>query len=198
VTLSDFTDADGRLILYPRVRFSPSAALQHRTDLSPWNTGLAYANRLLDEAFGQARRRGVYHVPLLIERDSWREMIARWPEAFAHTRRSRFRARYNVPAAHMYPYYLLATGRARMESLPRSYRRVAYCPLENLRRITRLRFALIARQRPKIVCYNDNFGVAPDPRVVRMTQAFLERLYPVPSRFEGDPAVVQGVARAVA
>jgi hypothetical protein len=100
----------------------------------------------------------------------------------------------------MYPYYLLATGRARMETLRRSYRRVAYCPLENLRLAARLRFAVIARQKPKIVCYNDNFGACPDPSVVALARAFLDRTYPVPSPFEipsaelGDTAFLRAVA----
>jgi hypothetical protein len=184
VTLADFVDGDGRLRIYPRFRRTAAAANQNRDDISPWNASLAYSNHLLDEAFGRAHRRGICHVPLLIDRDHWREMLARWPDAFAHTRRSRFRAKYNIPSGHMYPYFLLATTRARMESLAYSYRHVSYCPVENLLNVTRLRFAVIAKQRPKIVCYNDGFGARPKSSVVTLAQDFLARSYPQKSPFE--------------
>jgi hypothetical protein len=184
VALQDFVDSYGRLKIFPRLRWTHSPKMQHRTDVPPWSASLAYANHLLDTDFGPSKRHAINHVPLYIELKYWQEMIDRWPDDISRTRRSRFRARYNVAHGHLYPYFLLATERARMVSFYRSYRDVSFCKVSNSLVSTGLRLASLSAYRRKVVCMNDEFGAEPHPRAENLVKAFLERRYPRKSAFE--------------
>lgn len=185
VTFDDFVDGYGNLRMFPRLRWTRRSKMRHRDDFSPWNASLAHANYLLDAAFGAKLRHAVNHVPLLIDQKYWQEMIERWPVDFKVTRQSRFRAKYNVPAVgHFYPYFLLETGRARLESFYRSYRDVSYCILNNSAVLTGLRLASLGAYRRKTFCLNDEFGNAPKRRVEKMVKTFLEHSYPGKSPYE--------------
>lgn len=182
VAPGDFALPDGRLLLYPRLNFTERAAGRNNTRLSPWNRALAHSNALLDAAFGPRRRRLVGHMPLLIDREWWAEMCKAWPEDFARTRASRFRAGGNVAPEHLYPWFLLHTGRAALESLGRTWRETGYVPLENTPLVSAL--ALARARGRKFVALNDGFGATPCPAVVERARTFLEREFPLKSRFE--------------
>lgn len=184
VCLADFVDNNGRLRLYPRLRIACSSAQRHRDDISPWNASVAHANYLLDSAFGTERRNDVNHVPLFIDKHHWEDMLERWPDDFYQTRHSRFRAKYNIPHGHFYPYYLLNTGRGRMETFWRSYSEVSYCALENSVVLTGLRLAGLYAFRRKFVCFNDGFGAEPNQRAIALVREFLERRFPAKSPYE--------------
>jgi hypothetical protein len=173
---------DGRLLLYPRLNFTAPARVRNRSSLSPWNRALAHSNGLLDAAFGARRRRLVGHVPLLIDKAWWNEMCETWPADFARTRASRFRAAGNVAPEHLYPWFLLHTGRAAMGTLAHSWRDTGYVPLENTPLVSAL--ALARARGRKFIALNDGFGPVPRPAVVERARAFLEREFPFKSRFE--------------
>ena len=116
----------------------------------PWNLALAEANRLLDEAFGVARRGYVNHVPLLISKSGWRGMTERFPQAFEATRASRFRAAGNVPPEYLYPQLMLAEGKA-VRSGPALYREsCGYVPLEDVWPVTALALWRGRRQKAQL------------------------------------------------
>jgi len=181
---SDLFDDEGR----PRLVFHAAGtrAPQHRTDerLSPWNRALALSNHLLDERYGRKRRRTVGHAPLPIDVESWRAMIDTWPDVFARTSASRFRATGNVAPEHLYPHFLLEEGRGVAVPWVTGHRQTAYHPLNNVVAVQRANLARLAWQRPKFFCMNDNFGERPNPRVVALVRRTLERWYPERSRFE--------------
>jgi hypothetical protein len=182
VSPGDFLLPDGRLRLYPRLNFTQGPSGAARDRLSPWNRALAHSNALLDAAFGARRRRLVGHMPLMIDRNWWTEMCETWPEDFARTRAARFRGTGNVAPEHLYPWFLLHTGRAALESLNRTWRDTAYVPLENTPWISALTLAR-AKGR-KFVALNDGFGALPRPNVVQRARNFLETRFPLKSRFE--------------
>jgi len=184
VAPSDFIDAEGRIRIFRRLGYTASGEKRHSETLSPWNAALAQSNHLLDQAFGRHRRRTVTHVPLLIDRPSWAEMEARWPDEFARTRASRFRARYNVVPEYLYPHFLHYTGRGRIAPTARTYRDTYYHGLENLTAWAWCGLHVIALLRPKMIALNDGFGDRPNERVVRLARRFLERRYPVKSPYE--------------
>jgi len=182
VMVEDFLLPDGRLRLYPRSGFTSDPADEVRITLSPWNRALAHSNALLDAKFGGRRRRKVNHIPLMINKGWWNEMCQQWPDDFARTRASRFRAYNNVVSEHLYPYFLLNTRRAAMEPLLATWRVSAYVPLENTPLVSA---ACLARANGrKFVTLNDGFGAAPREAVVKMAKKFLERAFPIKSRFE--------------
>lgn len=179
-----FETGDGRIRVFQRLGRTCSPAKRGSDRLSPWNTALAHSNYLLDAAFGAARRRSVNHVPFLIDRAIWREMVERWPEDFARTSASRFRAKYNVVPEYMYLYFALLTGRGAAVSLKETYRTTFYNSLENSRLVTAWGRFVIRALRPVTVALNDGFGEHPNPRIVACSRQFLEELFPHPSPFE--------------
>jgi len=184
VTPADFAEADGRIRVFERLGRTRAPEDRDSDTLSPWNTGLALANHLLNQAFGAKVRRTVNHVPLLIDRDIWAEMVGRWPSVFAATRMSRFRAKGNIPPEYVYPHYLLHTGQGRRMPLAETYRDTAYHGLENFLPWAWIGLNMMRLLRPKTIALNDNFGDLPNPRVVAMTRRFLNAQYPVKSPYE--------------
>jgi hypothetical protein len=118
----------------------------------------------------------------MIDKGWWDEMCDQWPEDFARTRTSRFRGTRNVAPEHLYPYFLLHTGRAQMESLGKTWRTNAYVPLENTPLISAM--ALARARGHKFITLNDGFGPEPRPAVVTRAKEFLEKNFPLKSRFE--------------
>lgn len=183
-TMEDFADASGRLRVFRRFGHTPAEASRDLDRVSRWNASLAHSNYLLNAAFGARARPTFSHVPLLIDRDWWAEMIARWPEDFARTRTSRFRAKYNVVPDYLYPHFLLGTGRGVEVSRWRTYRDTFYFGIENYTVYALWKFAWQRAIGAKTLCLNDNFGDNPNERVVRLVRNFLERAYPAKSVFE--------------
>ncbi len=184
VTMADFLTEDGKVRLFPRLRFAQPPAAADRADLSPWNRSLAYSNALLDGAFAPARRREVNHVPLLIDKRWWAQMCDRWAGDFEHTRASRFRASRNVVPEYLYPWFLYYTGRGAMMTPARTLADSAYVPLENTPFITALALWRAGALHPKFIALNDGFGAHPRKGVERAARHWLERAFPVRSRFE--------------
>lgn len=182
----DVVDRGGRALVYEKLGHTPAARRRDDPSLSPWNLALACSNALLDEKFGARSRRYVSHVPTAVELESWHEMLASWPEVFARTSASRFRAAGNVPPAYLYSHFLLDTGRAVRVPFATVYRQAAYHPVRNVPFIERIGLARIRRQQPKFFCLNDGFGARPNPRVVGTVTRFLDDWFPEPSRFEKD------------
>lgn len=185
VTLQDFLGPDGRPLVFEKAQATPRHdTIRNPATERPWNLALAEANRLLDEAFGTARRGYVSHVPLLINKRDWQAMTERFPQAFAATRAARFRAAGNVAPEYLYPQLMLAEGKA-VRSGARLYREsCGYVPLEDIWPVTAFALWRLRRQQPKWVTLNDNFGKHPSRVTERMTQAFLRGAAPQPSPFE--------------
>lgn len=185
VTIADFVSADGRPLVFEQEGATPRhETIGNPATERPWNLALAEANRLLDEAFGVARRGYVNHVPLLISKSGWRGMTERFPQAFEATRASRFRAAGNVPPEYLYPQLMLAEGKA-VRSGPALYREsCGYVPLEDVWPVTALALWRVRRRRPKWVTLNDNFGRHPSHVAERLARDFLTRACPQPSSFE--------------
>lgn len=184
VTPDDFVRPDGSLRVYQQFSRTPGAALRHDESISPWNRTLAHVNHLLDQRDGPRRRYHVNHVPLWIEAAQWAAVLDLWPQATEHTRASRFRATGNIAPEYLYPQHLMATGRARPQTLPERLRGSMYMPLENSLPVARVLTTVARWRRPRMITMNDNFGDNPDPRVVRVIREFLDDYFPEPSSFE--------------
>jgi len=186
LSLSDFVDADGKLRLYQEDTPTPRGRERARSDVSPWNLALAQANHLLNQRYGRVARKSIKRAPLFIDRELFDQFSRTFPEALEHNRQSRFRARGNVAVEHMYPYFLWHEGLASPASPQKVRRDAGYLGLERFAAYNAVGLALLAAKRPKFLCLNDNFGHNPKEAAVRVVRRFLERAYPVPSRFERD------------
>jgi hypothetical protein len=184
VAPDDVFDAGGRPRLFLTARSSVAPAHRTNAQLSPWNRALAHSNFLLDARYGAKRRAFVHHAPLAIDIESWRAMIEQWPEDFARTSASRFRATGNVAPEYLYPHFLIAEGRGALAPRMETLRQVAYHPLNNLLPLQRAGFFRLRWQRPKFFCLNDNFDHTPSPRAVALAQHALDAWFALPSPFE--------------
>jgi hypothetical protein len=111
-------------------------------------------------------------------------MIDAWPEAFARTSASPFRATGNVVPEHLYPYFLLESGRGVRVPRATMARHAWYQPLNNVTALQAIGMARLRWLAPKFVCLNDNFGARPNPASVDAVRRALERWLPSPSPFE--------------
>jgi Stealth protein CR2, conserved region 2/Stealth protein CR4, conserved region 4/Stealth protein CR3, conserved region 3 len=184
VSLEDFVGDDGALLLYAKPIATPRAQVAHDATQSPWNNALAYCNALLDARYGAARRGRIQHAPVVFDRESFSQFSREFARELDATRHSRFRGEKNVAVEYLYPYWMLHEGRARRVPLSTAYRHAGYASLENVSAWTWAQLAALSVLRPKLLCLNDSFGGRPNPRAEGVVRAFLERLYPVPSRFE--------------
>ena len=100
---------------------------------------------------------------------------------------TRFRATGNVAPEHLYAHFLLEERAGVEVDTATSLRHAAYHPLNNVPVYQRLNLARLRVQRPRFCCMNDNYGANPNPRSVRVVRAFLNRMFPKPSRFEACP-----------
>ena len=186
VSEDDLFDSAGQPRIYLRWRSTARPSKRHDRRISPWNRALAYSNHLLNERYGNRPRRAVNHGPLAVDIQSWRAMIACWPEAFRRTSGSRFRTTENVVPEHLYPHFLIEERRAIAMPLGRTRRVSAYQPVNNQLLLQRIGLARLAWQKPKFMCLNDDFGQRPNREVVQLVSRTLERWFPNPSPFEID------------
>ena len=185
VGTDDFVSPQGRQYIFPDRHWAPRyASAAEKQGQKPWNLALSASNELLDQMVGAQRRRQVNHVPLMINRDLWREMLEHFPEAVARTRGSRFRAEGNIAVEFMYPYFLLAQGKAEFADFHRARASSGYLPLEDFWPWTAWKLMELRRRNPKWATLNDNFGPVPNARAERMIKAALQDWLPDPSRFE--------------
>ena len=170
--------------MYFESRFAPAPSLKDSDRRSPWDAGRAYTNKLLDDAFGAKKRRDVGHIPTVFRRSVWGSMIERWPEDFARTRRSRFRAKYNVVPEFLYPHYLIETGLGHQVPLELYRRLVHYVSIDNFVLKARYDIWRIGRRNAKFYALNDSFGHNPNPWIVARWREVLHEMFPVPCMFE--------------
>lgn len=184
VSADDLFDERGRPRVYLKTRSTMAPSRRADVRLSPWNRALGHSNHLLDERYGAKRRVAVHHAPVAVDVESWRAMVAQWPEDFARTSASRFRATANVAPEYLYPHYLLEEGRGVRVPQTQVWRHAAYHGLNNLIGLQQAGFFRLRWQRPKFICMNDNFDAAPSPRAVALAQHALDAWYADPSPFE--------------
>jgi len=185
IGLADLCAPDGRPLVFEKRAATPRHdTIRDPAAERPWNLALAEANRLLDETFGTRPRGYVNHVPLLVSKREWGAMVDRFPDAFARTRASRFRAAGNVAPEYLYPQLMQAEGRAVRASVTAIAQSCGYVPLEDVWPVTAYALWKVGRRQPKWVTLNDNFGKHPSRVAERLARRFLTGALPQPSRFE--------------
>jgi hypothetical protein len=146
-------------------------------DLLPVNKA-RNIRHLLERDFGRSVVRAIKHTPHAQLRSVHEELAARYQQEYERTSRSRFRRDTDVPADQLFHYYAQLTGRATVDRIAYRYVRLGNPAhgdvLGNL----------LSRRDQDVFCINDTpadpGGPIPDAEVA----AFLERYFPVPSRWE--------------
>lgn len=184
VYISDFLSKDNKIIIYPRLGKTCHSKHRHSEQISPWNSAHAFSNYLLDDSYRHEGRNVVNHVPFMIDKQTWQEMIKIWKKEFKQTWGNRFRSRYNIAPEYFYPYFMLYNNKAIRTSLFNTYSNTFYYGADNFLLLALYGIHMIRLLKPKMYSINDNFGAKPDIRVTLRIRQFLDNLYPCQSAFE--------------
>ena len=179
---SQFFGEGGRLRYHFEGRL-PRKRKVKRTGVSPWTASLSNSAELLSE-IARGPHPGFIHGAKLFRQCDCEEVIARWPEVFERTWRSRFRAHDNVSFDAVLPQYAVVTGRAEVAEPAETKAEVAYLGLENSKLWNWFWLGAIRRRRPIMITLNDNFGPSPRSSAVEVVRQFLDAIFPEPSSYE--------------
>jgi hypothetical protein len=181
VRLDDFYTQAGLI----KSRFSPSsyvASERPANDAIPTDWASYNATSLMRRDFGMTFARKMKHVPYPLTRTLLDEMEGRYPEIFATTRDSRFRAHsdYAIPSM-LAQYYAIATGKGvEWQNIRYEY---AYADTGRYDFYDRLKS--IRKRRPVFYCLNGTFYRDIDLHAqAAAMREFLEERYPFPSPYE--------------
>ena len=142
----------------------------------------ARVNRaLLQGKFGHTISRHLEHCPAPLRRSVLNELESEFPEDFARTARSRFRAATDISVTNsLYHYFALATGRAVVNDSVR----VSYVDTTVSEGIATLDSLLLRRDRD-FFCLNDGSFPELSAEVrAEAVRAFLEDYFPIPAPWE--------------
>ncbi|MCH5672267.1 stealth family protein [Streptomyces gilvus] len=135
---------------------------------------------LLLERFGRVITQPMEHIPYAIRRSAMEEAERDFPEAWARTAASRFRAMTDLsPTSSFALYYAALTGRGQPGSMPFTYLQLAVPDLAD-----RLKRLLDGRDQDTF-CLNDAFSTPEDIEAQQeLLDGFLNAYFPTPSPHE--------------
>ncbi|WP_405974489.1 stealth family protein [Streptomyces sp. NBC_00988] len=135
---------------------------------------------LLLERFGRVITQPMEHIPYALRRSAMEEAERDFPEAWARTSASRFRAMTDLsPTSSFALYYAALTGRGQPGSMPFTYLQLAVPDLAD-----RLRRLLDGRDQDSF-CLNDAFSTPEDIEAQQeLLDGFLNAYFPTPSPHE--------------
>ncbi|MHC2999489.1 sugar phosphotransferase [Microbacterium sp. HJ5] len=173
-----FTPAAVTKFVECEVRIGAGAPAAHR---SGHDNGLRVNRALLRERFGRTIVRDLEHCATPLRRSVMAELEREFPDDFARTAASRFRASTDISVTNsLYHYYALMTGRAVATTRPRT-RYVQTTLTASLRRLERL----AERTDIDMFCLNDGGETeVPEQLRARVVQEALERMFPVRAPWE--------------
>ncbi|MFB6702776.1 stealth family protein [Streptomyces rubiginosohelvolus] len=135
---------------------------------------------LLRERFGRVITQPMEHIPYALRRSVMEEAEQAFPQAWARTAASRFRAMTDLSTtSSLGLYYAALTGRAQPATMPFTYLQLAVPDLAD-----RLQRLLDARSQDSF-CLNDAFSTLEDIEAQQeLLDGFLNAYFPVPSPYE--------------
>ncbi|MGY5034430.1 stealth family protein [Streptomyces sp. 900116325] len=135
---------------------------------------------LLLERFGRVITQPMEHIPYALRRSAMDEAERDFPEAWARTAASRFRAMTDLSTTSSFGlYYAALTGRAQPGSMPFTYLQLAVPDLAD-----RLQRLLDGRNQDSF-CLNDAFSTPEDIEAQQeLLDGFLNAYFPTPSPYE--------------
>ncbi|MFF2676683.1 stealth family protein [Arthrobacter koreensis] len=137
--------------------------------------------RLLWERFGRITTRHLEHTAAPLRKSVLVEMEAVFPDEFAATAASKFRAKDNISVTNsLYHYYALLTGRA----VTQETAKVKYVDTTSYRGLKDMD-RLLAKRNKDLFCLNDGSfpEVSTEERTNRVTD-FLEKYFPIKAPWE--------------
>jgi Stealth protein CR2, conserved region 2/Stealth protein CR3, conserved region 3 len=195
-----YLDAGGRPVVY----FDESTVARDRHSGTVLTCAIAHTAEVTEARLGDGSVVGLFaHTPQLLDCELLRTLEALWPEEYQRTSRSTFRAPDDLVLGVLYPAAALAglngSPPARLQVLRYGYPEYSFVqfkpnPFDSLTDL-----AHVERTRPRFVCVNDDLGSgALSDRLAVFLGEALERMYPVPSRYEFGTESPSGCSHGVA
>jgi len=152
-----------------------------RLERSGHDNALRVNRALLHERFGRTIVRDLEHCATPLRRSVARELESEFPDEYARTSASRFRAASDISVTNsLYHYFALMTGRAVSTTTPR-VRYVQTTMASSLRAMEKLE----RRSDVDMFCLNDGGELeVPEELRVQRLRATLERMFPIPAPWE--------------
>lgn len=137
--------------------------------------------RLLRGRFGRMITRHLEHAPTPLRKSVLHELETQFPDEFAATQASMFRASTNISVTNsLYHYYALMTGRA-VQQLDARVKYVDTTQRAGLASLVRL----LKRRNYDFFCLNDNsFPEVPADERAAVVGRFLQRYFGIPAPWE--------------
>ncbi|MFB7722395.1 stealth family protein [Nocardia sp. NPDC056100] len=169
-------------------RIGPGANNERR---SGFENAARMNRQLLQGRFGHMITRHLEHTPVPLRRSVLHEMEQAFPEDFARTRTSRFRAATDISVTNsLYHYYALLTGRA----VPQEAAKMRYVDTTMYTGLALLE-GLARRRNVDFFCLNDgSFPEVPEAERVRAVSEFLETYFPEPAPWEKPDSITGSLA----
>ena len=126
------------------------------------------------------------HIPFLVYKPYWEDMLHIWANKIHKTRISKFRNPWCLDMGCLYRYYLVTRQRKQIQVIP-AFRYLKYhvfLKVTNHLKKQEAGINKIRTMRPKFYCLNDDQGNVPSQEVVALVQNFLNETYPHPSPYE--------------
>ncbi|MGQ4428986.1 stealth conserved region 3 domain-containing protein, partial [Streptomyces violaceoruber] len=173
-----FFTPNGTARYFPSRNRIPQGAVAE-TD-SPVDAACKNNRALLHERFGKVITQPMEHIPYALRRSAMAEAELEFPEAWARTSASRFRAMTDLsPTSSFALYYAALTGRAQPGSMPFTYIQLAVPDLAD-----RLQRLLAGRDQDSF-CLNDAFSTPEDTEAQQeLLDDFFTSYFPTPSPYE--------------
>ncbi|MFI9105316.1 stealth family protein [Streptomyces fildesensis] len=176
----------------PQAFFTPSGITKHfpsasriplgpvTPDDTPVDAACKNNRALLQERFGRVNSQPMDHIPYALRRSIMDEIEQAFPQAYAQTAASRFRAMTDLSVtSSLHHYFALFTGRSVPSSVQYGYVQLAHPELA--KRLA----GMLARRDRDAICVNDAFSTPEDMAAQdAVLRPFLDAYFPVPSRFE--------------
>ncbi len=163
---TDFLNEDGRIQLYSTVMGEPLPFI--------------YDNKI------NGLVSPLQHIPFLVYKPFWQDMLKHWRKAVHNTRSRKFRNPRCLDMGCLYRYHLVTQQRKNIQVIPA----VRYLKYHRFLKVTndfekqQAGIEAIKTMRPKFYCLNDDQGPSPDADVVDLVQQFLAESYPQKSQYE--------------
>ena len=168
VNMEDFIDSEGKIRIYKRI------------------LGERFGFRVYDQKNELVSIGRLEHIPILIHKPTWHEMLRGHESSLHQTRLNRFRHDNDLKMDKLYKYHMLKHKSDRSIPVP-FYKTLG---ISTFHKITNdyegqcRKIRNISRKQPKFLCLNDDQRDNPDQRVTNMVKEFLDTCYPEPSEFE--------------
>ena len=135
-------------------------------------------NILLNNKYSEKNRNFLLHQATICDRDLLKKIIEEFPIEYDRTCKTKFRNKFNIPPIGFSLYNGLYNDSV---ILNKKYISNHYLRLNNNINTNINNYKLIIKDKPKLVCINDNSGFKPSTKQLNVLSNFLNGYYPTKS-----------------